>query len=341
MSPRSKFAGGLIGLGALSAMFWLIGGQHGDGAPGPVSASAVPRPSTALSHGQTELPAADVQSVGTAGAQKSPLVPQPQSQPISVRLRQELLASRDWRAFAISAMARPQEGGYFYALYATNLCGRDTNALRDAAANAVGTAVASKGTVSAETLAAVDRIVAACASFASGEARELRASVKAMAKDGQDPLVAANLAVEKALAAGDRDVLRNAVGLLFATGDPLAVSSGNVLNRVMASNSGADRKDGQLWFNGKAFGTEDGREYSAVLLAAQMAVCQQDAPCALDDQLSIACVSGGDCTAGRLGYIKSQLDLAGADAPTFERVSSLAGAMRAALASGNVGAFIR
>ena len=39
----------------------------------------------------------------------------PRAEPHATALQRELRASRDLRAFAFSAMQRPQEGGYFYA----------------------------------------------------------------------------------------------------------------------------------------------------------------------------------------------------------------------------------
>jgi hypothetical protein len=262
-------------------------------------------------------------------------------QSASFRLRQDFLASRDWRSFALTAMSRPKEGGYFYASYVTGLCSRDVSALRDAANRAVSVSVASKGTVSTNMLQAVDRMVAACASFVPGEATDLHTTVKTTSANGQDPLVVATKAVTTALASGDRDNLRAAVSSLLATGDPLATSDAGILNRVMAANVGSDRKEGHLWFNGKVYGPDDTREYTAVLLASQVATCQQDAPCALDDQLVLACVGGGNCSTDHMEYVRDQIALAGTDAPTFERVASIAQRMRMALASGDVTAFVR
>lgn len=87
----------------------------------------------------------------------------------SARIAREFGAARDWHAFAIDAMKRPDEGGVFHASIAANGCGMDMRSLdrafreRDARAD-LADDMRSSGASTADvdaTLASADAIVRA------------------------------------------------------------------------------------------------------------------------------------------------------------------------------------
>ncbi len=164
---------------------------------------------------------------------------------VSRRLQAELTKSTDWRAFALSAMKRPEEGGLMYARYVTSLCGRDMAAIGQWATSMVELAVQTNGTVSTEQLVAKDRFVSLCAAFSKEEVSQLYNEIREREATSGDPLLAARTDVNTAFSAKDPEALRAAARRLLQTDDPLALYTHRALQLLMASN-----RDSTYWVDG-------------------------------------------------------------------------------------------
>src|SRR5882672_10224607 len=81
---------------------------------------------------------------------------QARTAPPSRQLLRELADAIDLRSFAMRALERPAEGGYFYAMVAIDYCARDTAFLKRFADESVSREVARAGTVASARLRAID-----------------------------------------------------------------------------------------------------------------------------------------------------------------------------------------
>ena len=205
---------------------------------------------------------------------------------ISERLQQEFRDAADWRAFAISAMARPSEGGYFYAMRATSLCGRRMDDLTEEGKATIAQSVQKNGTVSSVQLQLVERHGHAMRSVRERRSRSTVSGGRAArGGDGADPLVRAAKAANAAISGGDHGARKAALDLVLATGDPLVASDTDLLRRSMID------KDRTFWFDGERFEVDrDGERLAELLLALKLAACQPNALCPVDDDMTLACI---------------------------------------------------
>jgi hypothetical protein len=269
------------------------------------------------------------------------LKPSAQRPGLSHELRKRLSAATDWRSFAFDAVNRPEEGGYFYATYVANLCGRDSAAIANEARTNADQVVRATGSISMERIEAVNKWSTLCASFTRAEVSDFLNALHARAADGRDPLLAARGEVSRLLRSTDRDALRNAVGALLATDDLLALAHENLIGRVMARSPEADRPGG-AWFDGRLY-AHDTSEFSQLLMAIDLAMCDATAPCPLDDLMLISCTgSVGTCTNDRTEFIRGRYEDAGVD-PSAEmpHVLDLTQRIRDAIARKDASAFVQ
>lgn len=261
---------------------------------------------------------------------------------VSAQLQMELHGARDLRTFALSAQGRPREGGYFYATYAINLCGMDVPGLVRHAKQLVEEEVRASSTISSERLAAIEAFSSRCTSFADGEVRQMLDALKAKSTDGADPLVNAHRAIDDAFKSKDTDRIRTAAAKLLAMGDPLLAGEGEMFRRIMWSNPAAKTKGlGAYWFEGQIYSSEDDRVLSEFSLALQLGQCKESAPCQLDEQIQLSCITGGDCKTDRQGYVLAQYRQLGDGEAGFSRVLAIANRIRAALEAGTAESFLQ
>lgn len=274
-------------------------------------------------------------------ASSGPLTTTRLTTPASERLGEELREATDWRVFALSAQTRPKEGGYFYAMYAANLCGRGIKNISEAARLNVQKTVASKGTISLDQLAGASRVSTICASFVAGEAAELYASLREKGQDGLDPIINATQELSAALKLKDNTQIKLAFRALLNTGDPLALSENVTLARILSGDPEAKKVNG-YWFDGKIYSSNDIMEFSGFQFALDLAQCGNGVPCQLDETMMLNCISGGDCTKDRHIYLRNQYVKEGSlSEAQFTQVLALEKRIKQALAGGEVGAFVR
>jgi hypothetical protein len=284
---------------------------------------------TSASSGSAELP---LQSASGPTA--------PASSP-SARLQAELLKASDWRAFALSAEARPAEGGYFYSMYVANLCGRDMTGIAEAARLNVRKAVESTGTVSTTQLQVAEKAISLCASFSHDEATGMFNKVKATAADTKlDPVFNSTQALAAALRTKDASTIRVALADLLELGDPVAVSYEGSLARVLASDPEA-RQVGGYWFGGKLYAPGNGEDFTLFTLALQLAQCSDSLPCQLDDSMTLACLGGRYCTQDRAAFLRNEYASDVTTERNFEEVLKLSGRIRQAVMLKQVGLLVR
>ncbi len=261
---------------------------------------------------------------------------------VSAQLQMDLHGARDWRTFALSAQGRPREGGYFYATYAINLCGMNVPEIVRHAKQLVEEEVRASSTVPFERLVAIGAFSSRCASFADGEVRQMLEALKTKSADGLDPLVNARRAIDDAFTSKDVDRIRTAAAELLAMGDPFLAGEGEMLRRIMWSNPAAKTKGlGAYWFEGQIYSSEDDRDLSEFSLALQLGLCKKRAPCQLDEQIQLSCITGGDCKTDRQGYVLAQYRQLGVGETGFSRVLAIANRIRAALESGTAESFLQ
>lgn len=212
----------------------------------------------------------------------------------SIKLLAELVTAKDWRAFALSARSRPDEGGYFYAMHVANVCGMGVAAMPQLAGKAVSDTVAKSSTVSATQMSMVDKLMSRCASFAPNEAADIFQSTKSASTDNRDPIVNALVSLSTALAKKDAQLSKEALRALLELGDPVAPYKDELLVRVM-SRSKETGKPGDLWFDGTLYGIDDPDKVSALRLAISLAACRGQIPCDIDTDLMLACLGGQIC----------------------------------------------
>ena len=258
----------------------------------------------------------------------------------SAALQSELKSARDWRAFALAAKSRPQEGGYFYARYAANQCGRQMHAIKAMAERSAARKLNSTATLGTAELQSIEVLSTRCASFSEGESSALWAEMRAKESDSLDPLMNAERQFRQALDSGRRELLRDATATLLRLDDPLLLSEKGLLGFVMAADP-EGRRTGTKWFGGKLTTINDESDYSELLYATVLGVCRDNSVCGFDDLMQVACAGGGDCTTDRRTYISNEYLSNGGTAAGLDRILTLASRIRAAIASGSVEAFLR
>jgi hypothetical protein len=253
----------------------------------------------------------------------------------------EFKEARDWRAFAIAARSRPEEGGYFYAMYVSDLCGRGIASRSDLAGAAISTVVGKTGTVSPAMLRMIDKFRNRCASFSLDEASDMYLSTKDAAADGRDPIVNAVRGVSIALTKKDPQFVKEALRVLMSLDDPLAPYKDELLLRVM-SKSTEVKTGGDLWFDGALYGIDDPDKRSTLLLAVSLAACSTSAPCELDDQMMLGCIGGQICTDSREDYLRQQyVNQGGMSQELYAQAVGLSNRISHVIASRQVEALVR
>jgi len=263
-----------------------------------------------------------------------------QSAQPSQRLLRELAASNNLRAFAVSVMGRPSEGGIYYASYVANICGRDFGPIAKAGNAAIAKEIASNATVSTSRLTMMTELPQRCAAFVAGEPREMLSSLKARAQTSGDPLVAAEQNLIAAWKSGRPDSVRAAVVQLMQLDDPLLWTQHRLYNYVAQFDSEAKKATG-IYLNGKVYTQADGQKLLEVSTALELGFCKRDLPCALDDELKIVCAGGGDCAHDRYEKAKNSVLANGGTEDNWKSVLTLVNQIQAALASRNVSFFVR
>ncbi|MES2633557.1 MAG: hypothetical protein V4669_11330 [Pseudomonadota bacterium] len=258
----------------------------------------------------------------------------------SVKLLAELRESKDWRAFALSARSRPEEGGRFYAMYVTNYCGMGIAGMPEVAREAIANRVATTGTVTPPALEMTNKLSAYCAAFSSSEeATDLFKSVKDAAADNRDPLVAATKRASAALDAKSEAEATSAFKQLFALGDPVAPYFNQMLNRAMRMSAKTDNRE-DLWFDGKLY--SDVTQRTMLGLAVVAASCSAQAPCEIDIQMMLGCLGGQFCTDSRQDYLRHLYVVPnGLTDAQFAEGLTLAGRVQTRVAERRADAFLR
>jgi hypothetical protein len=269
-----------------------------------------------------------------------PAIGADQGAQISQRLQQELGASNNLRAFAMSAMHRPNEGGVFYALYVANVCGRNFPAITKAGNAAIAKEIASKGTISSSHLGMMTDLPQRCSEFIPGEAAQLHSDLKMRAESSGDPLVAARQALIAASKSGRAELLRAAVARLMELDDPLLWTDRRLYDYVAQFDPEARRVSG-IFLNGKVYRSADGHRHLEVSTALELGFCKRDLPCAPDDELRVVCAVGGDCARDRYEKAKQYLPANGGTEDGWKATMTLVNQIQAALAAGNVSFFVR
>ena len=318
-----------VAIGAIVGLAWKGDGQAQRGLPQAIDAP---------------LRSAEVAAVTPAPAQrtqeKASLVAQPRVSARSSKLVAELAASKDWRAFAFAARSRPEEGGYFYAMYVSSLCGMGVAQMPELPRDVIATTVAKTGTISAHAIELTERLMSRCASFAPEEASSMYLETKGLAADNKDPLVAGHHAASTALKGSDKQLTREALRNVFALGDSLASYSELLLLRAMTKSAGG--RWGEMWFDGTLYGADDPVTLSSVRLALDLAACSSLAPCDVDTQMIYGCIGGGFCTDSRTDLLRQRyVTEAGMTEAQFAEAAALGARIRQAVDDGRAEAFVR
>ena len=257
----------------------------------------------------------------------------------SSRLAREFANARDWRAFALNAKTRPEEGGYFYAQQVALQCA--TRPPADVSNPELGAAaeVARTGTVSTAVIERMARWTALCAGFTEGEPRALFREMLAAAKDGRDPLLNARQKVLSALSGGGNgEQVKPALSALLALDDSLAIDAGGMLMRVMQQPSG---EAFSFWFDGHMYESKDGFD-SEVGLASSVAECSGQTFCGVDSELNGACLVGRVCLESRTDFWRDlYVNEYGHTEAQFQKALLLGERMRSAIKAQRVDAFVR
>lgn len=263
--------------------------------------------------------------------------------PPSAAMQAAFAAATDWRAFAISALQRPGEGGRYYASYAAGLCGRDMPQLKEIIDAQTAQGIATSSTVSAQRLAAVEKFFSRCAAFAPGETKEIWSKARDTAV-GIDPLMDARNRLLAATRRKDAAQFRQSALDTLRTADPLLLSHEALLPRLMifdpASPGSADKG---FWFDGETYPLDDSLRTSELMLAMKLGPCRDGALCALDDEIDINCVTGNDasCQTDRSSYLKNLYIENGGNEQSFDNAMRLAARIRHAIETADVNAFVR
>ena len=222
-------------------------------------------------------------------------------------MAKELAGSGDFRAFALAAMKRPQEGGYFYARYVAGICGRDFALLGRYAAQAISNEVSQNSTIAASRLTAMESLARNCAGFTSGEASRLVADIEQASDRAADPLLSVESRALQAVQSRDLDQLRAAFAALARLNDPLLWSQKRLYELIVSSDPEAAKVSGGFYFDGKVYSPDDRAAYTETKFALQLGACRDGEACAIDHLVSFICAVGsGACASDRNAFVKSQ-----------------------------------
>lgn len=292
-----------------------------DGAPAYAS-KGLPAPRTGV------VPAASsLQSLPAAG--------------LTARLREQMSAAQDLRAFALSAKNRPGEGGYFYARYVANICGRDFTAIGALGAQAIAEKIRTTGTVSTEHLLNADDLPRRCAAFVADEATQIVQEMRSKEATGRDPLLAAERHAFDAFKSRDSQALRTAFEQLARINDPLLWTQHGLYNFIVSGDPEARKETGGFYFDGKVYTPAEESAYAETRLALDLGFCHENEPCELDFVSRIVCSSAGNCASDRYAFLKAQYLANGGDEAGWSRVLVLEKRVRAGVAAGAVSMFVR
>jgi hypothetical protein len=248
------------------------------------------------------------------------------------QLQRDFFDAADWRAFALAARAKPEAGGYFYAMLAANLCGRDTHVFERMGEDVTKGLVSSTSTVSSTRLEVLHRFNARCASFADGEANNLYKEVDVLSGDDKDPLVSARKAYSIVASSNDGAGIERTARAIFATGDFALISAQGVLQRL------AYRDGGYPWFDGEKYDTLE--RQSTLTQALLLGSCRDGAYCELDDQIMIACVSRNVCPSQREEFLRMEYYPDAGSSSAYQEMIALSSRVRSRILEGNVTAFL-
>lgn len=323
---RPIAAAALVGMLALSGLLlrWL---EPADPPSPEVAGQPLPQHApAAVAPNRTETPAAPAPASASAPGD------------VAARLRAEFWGATDYRSFVLSAMQRPAEGGYFYAKHVALACAtRPTSAFVE---DGIRKSVADRGTLPPAQLRAGDRMLAQCATFAPGEARQLFLEIGSRLADGRDPLVEADRLVTDAASSGDPASLRTAVTRLLEVADPMLLTETGALMVVARSDAQARAQDG-LWLEGVLVTRDDEAAYWLSSTAIAIGSCPATGRCALDEWLQSSCIASGDCQGDLQGYFRSAMQDGGMSAGDIDRVFARAARVRRAIAEKDVSFFVR
>lgn len=301
---------------------------------------AKPKPSMRLGeHSAGTAVGVDRSMTAASAAQSSPAA---SVVPTNKDLQRMFAAARDWRAFALAAKNHPESGGRFYAIHAANLCARDALSIQQTAQAGQAEQLAISGTISNERLALTDSLSTRCSAFVPAEAADLVASLRALARDGADPLLAARQKLLDGKERSDAAEVRESVRQMLASGDSLLLSVDDLLMLAMSFQP-KNQNERSYWFDGKRYDVFDASGEALMLrTAVELGTCAVGAICALDDRIAMACISQPDCTTDRVAYLQSQyLQSPGASSDKFRKVLVLADKVRNAILARDVDAFVR
>lgn len=265
----------------------------------------------------------------------------PAAQPVrpSARLLHELARSDDLKAFTTSALTRPAEGGYFYARYVANMCGRDWAVITRYGQAAVEPEIRASGPLPAWRVEMMQNLPRRCAGFAPGEAGAILADLKSRPDLLEDPLLSAERELVDASRAGRHAALRSAVRRLIQLDDPVLWTERRLWDRVAQSDP-RTRGRGGYFFDRKVYQGDDPK-FLEIALALEIGFCQPDLPCAPDDELSVVCATGGDCAPDRYAKSRSFYLANGGSEKGWPRVLALVRRIQNALRTGDVAMFVR
>lgn len=253
----------------------------------------------------------------------------------------ELASAKDWRVFALSARSRPGEGGYFYAMYVSNLCSRGIVNMPELNRDTIDRAVRNTGTVTSTLLAMIDSFSARCASFAPGEASDLYSNIKQASNDNRDPIIMAIDHLSMALKLRDREMAKASLRELLEIGDPLPLYKDAMLLRVLRLNSNTNTTD-EIWLDGKAYSSSNVEELSVLTLALDAAACGGKALCEVDEYMMLGCIGGQYCTSSREDYLRHKfISQGGMTEKNFSRSIALSSRIQEVISTRRVDSLIR
>lgn len=264
---------------------------------------------------------------------------QPPARP-SAQLLREFAAADDLRAFALSALQRPAEGGHFYARYVASECGRDYAAVARLGEATVQKEIARTGSVPAWRLELMQDLPRRCASFAPGETTSILAGLKTRSGDTSDPLLVAERDLIAAARSRHPEALRPAVRRLLQIDDPMLWTAHRLYDFAAQADPQARSRLG-LFLDGKVISPADQQSHLEASTALDLGFCTPGLPCAADDLLRVVCAAGGDCAPDRERKARDLYLANGGSEAGWRRVTALADRIREARRSGTVSMFVR
>lgn len=303
----------------------------------PQPASAPPKSTASVDHSSPEVAAPTRPEASSTSASGNEVRVLPS---VVSKMQADFESATDWRAFAFAARSRPAEGGYFYAMRAADLCGRDMAALQKIGRDNLSREISSTGTAEGKRLQLLDRFEARCASFSPGEASALYKEVREQARDGKDPLLGARQHVLDATKGSDVAAVKAAASEILGLRDGTVLSQDQLLVRLMSygSKKGAEAS---YWFAGQEYAQSNPTQSAELMMAVELAACQVSSTCSLNEQIVATCITNTGCQVEPAKYLRTAYLAGGGTEESFNRALTLAGQMHAAIASRSVESFVR